>query len=179
MVIEQLKIKRSAILERWHNKILCTYSADTAAFLKRQKDPFANPVGQTLSREIEALFDELLEGMRPQEICEHLEPIIKIRSIQEFTPSQAISFVFFLKEAIREEFKKELRDGDVMRGLWEIEARIDQMVLFALDIYSRCREQLHELRVNEVKRRISGLMRRTNMFCDDLELVPEQPQDNQ
>jgi hypothetical protein len=45
--------------------------------------------------------------------------------------------------------------------------------LLALDIYMKCREEIYELRVNEIKRSVSRLIERANMICG----VPEREGD--
>jgi hypothetical protein len=99
--------------------------------------------------------------MDAEKVCSALEEIVKIRSIQDFTPAQALSFVFSLKQVIREELKGEL-DAARLAELVQFEAQIDQLALFAFDVYVKCRERLYEIRVSEVKRSVSGLMRRLN-----------------
>ena len=66
MLSDLLKREKDAILERWFNLILETYPADAAALMKKDKNPFTNPVGSTISREIEALFEGLLEKGDPR-----------------------------------------------------------------------------------------------------------------
>jgi hypothetical protein len=152
MLRELLQRKKAAIGERWLDKTLSTYRSDTATFLKRQKDPFANPVGQTLNHGTRALLDELLDGMDPTSLRFHLEDIIKIRAIQDFSPSEAVSFVFLLKLAIREELALELEDPRIAAELLDFEIRIDQLALFAFETFTRCREKVFELRLGEIRR---------------------------
>ena len=89
--------KKSTILKKWLDQILDTYPDDAKRFLKEQKDPFANPVGNTISREIQHLYDEFLKGIDPEKMSPILDRIIRIRAIQDFSPSQAVSFIFILK----------------------------------------------------------------------------------
>jgi len=42
----------------------------------------------------------------------------------------------------------------------EMHGRIDELALLAFDLYTKCREQMHEARVNEAKRRVFALERR-------------------
>ncbi len=51
-----LKQKAEPIRKRWLGLIIETYPADSQRFLREQKDRFANPVGTTLSRAVEALY---------------------------------------------------------------------------------------------------------------------------
>ena len=92
--------KSAAIAQRWLAKALAAYPAESAAAFARQQDRFANPVGHALRLGTRAAVAALLEGQEPGEICSHLDEIVKIRAVQELQPSEAIRFVFLLKEAL-------------------------------------------------------------------------------
>jgi len=146
-----LSQKKTAILGRWFHLIIETYPADSSRFLKREKDRFANPVGHTISQEIEVLYEELLDNMNPDKISASLDSIIRIRSVQDFPPSQAIAFVFLLKKAIREELANDIGGNLAYDDLLRFEARIDELALLALDIYTKCRDKIYDIRLNEAK----------------------------
>lgn len=160
MLKELLQQNKDSIIERWLEDTLATYAKDTAGFLDRERDRFANPVGHALRTGTRAIFENLLDGMDPDIICGHLNDIIKIRAIQDFPPGRAISFVFLLKRAVRAGLGHQATDPRLTPGLMDIDTKIDQIALFAFDIYTKCREQVHDLRVNEVKRSVSALMDR-------------------
>ncbi|MBI5116467.1 RsbRD N-terminal domain-containing protein [Candidatus Poribacteria bacterium] len=173
-----LSRKRSAIVERWFQLILDTYPADTSSFLKRQKDRFANPVGNTISQGIEGIYDGLVQSEGPDKVSPFLDTIIRIRAIQDFSPSQGVAFVFSLKKAIREELKDEMRDEEVARELLALESRIDELALLSFDIYMKCREKVYELRANEVKNRTFKLLERANLISEVPDLNPGSEGDN-
>jgi len=165
-------------LERWFHLILETYPAGTSRFLKQEKDRFANPVGYTISQEIEALYDELLQEMNSDKLAVCLDNIIRIRVVQDFSPSQTIAFIFLLKKAIREELASEIAENRVFEELLKFESKIDKLVLFALDIYMECREKVYEIRVNEAKaerERVLKLLERANLIMESKEQnrIPE------
>lgn len=168
-----LSQKKDAIAERWFNLILQTYPADTSRFLKGEKDRFANPVGSTISLGVDTLYGELLqERMDHAKISAALDSIIRIRSIQDFSPSQAIAFVFLLKRAIREELGNGIQDDRIFGELLKIESRIDELAFLAFDIYVKCREEIYQLRVNEAKahREIAlEVLGKVNMSYNELE----------
>ena len=170
MVLERLlPQKRAAILERWFQLILETYPADTSGFLKQEKDRFINPVGYTISQEIETLYDELLQKMNSDKLAACLDNIIRIRAVQDFFPSQTVAFIFLLKKAIREELTSEIKENRVFKELLEFEARIDKLVLLAFDIYMKCREKVFEIRLNEAKaerERVLKLLERINLTME-------------
>lgn len=181
MKLKELLLKnKAAITERWLDRTLETYASRTSVFFKQTKDPFANPVGQTLRSSTKAIVNELIEREDPlgeesaKRMCGHLEDIIKVRSVQELNPSQAVSFVFYLKQALREVLESELEDPGIGAGLTRLETEIDQLVLFAFDIYMKSREKLYELRVEEIKRTGFRLLKKNNLISIDEDPEPEE-----
>ena len=61
-----LRKKRSRIVKQWCDIVLETYPEESQSFFKKQKDRFANPVGQTISEGIACVYDELLEEESPR-----------------------------------------------------------------------------------------------------------------
>jgi hypothetical protein len=171
MKIEKyLSQKKKSILKKWFQLILKTYPEETAQFIKKEKDPFANPVGSTIGKGFEDLFEALQKKIDPKTVSSFLDPIIRIRAIQDFSPSRAINFIFLLKDVLREELKSEIQDANILRELLEFESRIDELALIAFDIYMKCREKIYELKANEIKDRYFRLLQRANLLTE----VPEQ-----
>jgi len=146
-----LSRNEAAILKRWFNLILETYPADTATLMRKDKDQFTNPVGSTLSREIEVLFKKLCGGSQNERCQASLDSILKIRSVQDFSPSQAVGFVFLLKRAIGETLKNEICKESVMDEWLKFQSSIDDLALQAFDAYMECREKICEIRVNQAR----------------------------
>ena len=157
--------KRSKIIKKWRNAIIKSYPEDSQGFLKREKSQFANPVGLTISTEIETLYDEIIKGENTEKISSCLDSIIRIRAVQDFKPSQAVAFVLQLKQIIRDELGSGL--ADEMRIL---DNRIDEIALLAFDVYSACRQKISEIRVKEVKTQVGKLLERANLISE----IPEQ-----
>jgi hypothetical protein len=145
---ECLTAKKAAILKRWREAIVGSYAPEAGRLLRDVKDRFANPVGYAIERRTEELFDEVAGAMDEGRLDEALDELLRIRSVQEFTPSQAVGFIFELKRAIREA----LGEGAPAGVDSEVEKRIDRLALMAFDVYSRCREEIHDVRLREVKR---------------------------
>ena len=149
MSIESLLApKKKAIVQKWIDQVLDSYGAPD--FFKKQKDRFANPIGSTVSDGLQNLFVILVEEKALAEAAKPLEDIIKIRAVQEFAPSVAVSFVCSLKNIVREELAKEKNREEVLNLFSALDSRIDKIALMAFDIYMDCRERLHQIRVNEV-----------------------------
>ncbi|MFH1293539.1 MAG: RsbRD N-terminal domain-containing protein, partial [Pseudomonadota bacterium] len=102
-----------------------------------------------------------------------LENIIRIRSIQDFKPSQAIGFVLQLKKLVREMLESKAPINGLSGELQAFENRIDDIALLAFDIYSQCRQKIYEIRVNEVKNQLGRLLKRANLTFEIPEQEPE------
>ncbi|MEW6615159.1 MAG: RsbRD N-terminal domain-containing protein [Thermodesulfobacteriota bacterium] len=159
-----LRQKKATILKRWFDMILETYPPDTSRFLKHEKNQFANPVGNTILLEIEDIYEELLRGRDSEKLSDFLDRIIKIRAIQDFSPAQAVAFVFHLKSAIREELGGEICGDHLFEELLEFELRIDKLALLAFNTYMKCREKVYQIRVNEIRNRTFRLLERVNLI---------------
>jgi hypothetical protein len=168
MNLENLLLqKKTAILEQWYHLIVESYPADTQSFLRRQKDRFDNPVAYEFRQGIEGIYEALVHGMDRDSIYSFLDRIISIRAIQEFPPSAATAFIFLLKKAIRNTLEKEILEDGISHELIERESRIDGLALLCFDIYMKRREKIYEIKVNEIKNRASGLLRKA---CGTVEL---------
>ncbi|MGE5236519.1 MAG: RsbRD N-terminal domain-containing protein [Acidobacteriota bacterium] len=158
-VNELLRERRGAVIERWGDAILATYPADGARFFKRERDPFHNPVGSTIVKAIGPVYDWVLGAVGEDELASSLDAIVRIRSVQSFTPGQAVGFVFALKAIITEEVAPGAQEAE-HRELSNLFMRIDQLALRAFDVYAACRQRVADVRINEVKARTYSLLRR-------------------
>jgi hypothetical protein len=170
-IVEQ---KKALVLKKWFEVVVQTYPADASNFLKTQKDPFSNPVGKTFSRGLEALFDLLLKGWDAEAVSSFLDPMIRIRAVQDFTPAQAVAFVFSLKHVIRECLSKEVKEGQFLNELPQLESKIDEMGLMAFDIYMKCREKIFQLKSNELKNSTFSAFKRAGLISE----IPAEESEN-
>ncbi len=156
--------RKNEIIKAWFDRVVETYPADTSTFLKSQKDPFANPVGSTTLQSLKSLYGELLKGLDEKAVIPLLDPIIRIRAIQDFTPSQAVGFIFSLKKAVRHILNKELDRNRFENELRLFEEQIDALSLIAFDLYMVCREKIYQLQANEVKNRTFKAFERAGLI---------------
>lgn len=152
--------KKKEILKQWFQITVDSYPADTARFLKNQQDPFANPVGQTTYRSLEALVDALIAGSGREAMMEALDPVIRIRAVQAFTPSKATAFVFSLKQIVRDCLSGE--SGDMV----PLDRRIDEMAMAAFDLFMGCREKIYELKATESRNQFFGSLKRAGLIAE-------------
>ncbi len=134
------------ILEKWIAETMASYPPAVVPFLAGESDPFRNPVGHTVRQSLTTLFEQLLGEMDAECLGLALDSIVRLRAVQDLSPSHAVGFVFSLKPILRELAPEE--DQIALAG------RIDRLALMAFDKYTQCREQLAEIRISEWRRRV-------------------------
>jgi hypothetical protein len=143
---------KEAIAELWLGRVLRSYPGQSAEFLAAERDPFRNPVGNTIRPALGILLDELWLGMDRARISGALDSIMQIRAVQGLEPSRALEFLFQLKDILRPQLAGPERDL--------VDGRIDEMALMAFDLYVKYRERTYQARANEARRRVYVLERR-------------------
>jgi hypothetical protein len=155
---------KTAIAKQWFNLAAQTYAIDTAQFLKSKTDPFANPVGSAMMTGLDGILEQLIHTLDPKALHSHLDSIIRIRAVQDFSPSQATAFILFLKKVLRDYLAKELQDSRLAAEFIELESKIDQICLMAFDIYMQCREKVYQIGANETRNRTFKAFERAGLI---------------
>lgn len=168
---ELLRNSEDAILVRWLEDALATYPGSSSEVFKREKDPFANPIGRSLREGTRGMFRALMDRENAEVMRQHVSEIMRIRAVQQHLPSQAVGFLFSLKSAIRAELHGAATQAEYSSALAELDSQIDRIALMAFDIYVQYREQVSELRINEVKRQVSWVVDKINGRVPDQDLV--------
>jgi hypothetical protein len=117
-------------------------------------DRFTNPVYHTINEELPKIYDYIVdENLERDSYLAALKNIIRIRAVQDMKPSQAVSFLFRLKEIIFDSVG--LRDADLAgrKRLAEYCDNIDDAVLDAMDIFMEMREKIFDIKIKEIKNR--------------------------
>ena len=145
--------RKEIILDKWTKLILDGYQYEGARFFTENDNPFQNPVGTKTKSETELILSQILGEMDFTLLAESLNKIIKIRSIQEFSASEAVSFLFLLKQVINEEISLDEYKDFSTTDILDVYTRIDQTMLLAFDIYMKNREKISQIKINEIKRK--------------------------
>jgi hypothetical protein len=146
---EGFRNHREKIVNKWVEYTLSTYAS--SGFFVKERDTFANPVGGNIRQALGKLFLLLSKGADSKEFTTPLEQIISIRSVQEFTPSQAVSPLNAIKHITREVFAADSERKHLVDELYDFEFAVDLAMLAAFDIYMQYRERLYQVRINEIK----------------------------
>jgi len=147
-----LEKNRPAILKKWLGEIFDTYPADTSRFLKGRRDRFANPVGHTITVNSGYILEGLIKGDAAVRLSVYLEQIIRIRAVQDFTPSQAVSFMDGLKPVIAGQLKTELHKYNLGNEWGEFKTRIDSLTQCAYELHAEMKKSINIIRTKEIDR---------------------------
>lgn len=162
-LVDWLSQKKQDLVRSWIRITMEAYPTEALGVLKRSKDQFASPLSHIISKNIELLFDELLKGVDAKRTSPILAEIVRIKAVQDFSPSEALQFVFDLKSVLFDH-KDETIEGEAMPydQIRPMEQEIDNLAKLGFNIYVECREKLAEIRVNEIKNQTHMLVRRVN-----------------
>ncbi|AGW14086.1 RsbRD N-terminal domain-containing protein [Megalodesulfovibrio gigas] len=163
-----LRSDKNAIATAWRDAIYSTYPFDTAGFLRKGQDEFKNPVGVRTDAAVHALTKHLLEEkvLDDLDLDAALDELVRIRAVQDFTPAKAVGAIFLLKGVVRLHLSKVGKMKDHIEAVLRFESKVDSVALRAFDIYVKCRTQLYEMRLKEIKNRHAMLFRHAGLTAD-------------
>jgi len=150
------------IVAKWFQSTLDIYPEKTVAVFGKNLNQFANPVGVTISNAITKLFDELINGIEEERVKPVMEEIVRIRALQDFSPSKSLDFIFRLKDIILKSIEKDIKPENI-KELLKIEAEIDRLAQISFDIYVTCREKLFELKAVAYQKQIHRLLKKVDI----------------
>lgn len=146
---EALRNYREKIVNKWVDYTLSTYEA--SSFFKKERDKFSNPVGGNTREALDRLFVLLAKNGDSKECIEPLKQIMNIRSIQDFSASQAVAPLHAVKHITRDVLSKDKETRALTAELYDFEFAVDLMVLAAFDLYMQNRERLYQVRIAEIQ----------------------------
>ncbi len=146
---EAFRNYRDKIVNKWVEYTLSTYKE--SHFFIKERDKFANPVGGSVRDAYTRLFALFMKKTDPQEFVEPLTHFVNIRSVQEFSASQAVSPIHAVKHITRDILAKDKERAHLVNELYDFEFAVDMAVLAAFDLYTEARERLYKVRIEEIK----------------------------
>ena len=151
--------RRDKLIEEWVKYALHTYPSKSASFFSKQSDPLLNPVGNILKKSLEDIFDELLKEQASQDLVYHVDAIVRIRAVQDFSPSGAVIIFWKIKELVEEVIDVESFEKQDREEVKEFFRRVDNLCFLAFDVFMKCREKLWELKTKEFQAGIRNILR--------------------
>lgn len=160
---------RKKLLDQWFHQFIGAYPPETVKYFERVENTFANPIGSNVHRSLVAILDELLSEQDADKIYNDLEMIMRIKAVQDVSPSQAIAFVFGLKSIIRKSFTNEINNGTIkLSELLDFEDLLDTIALLAFNIYMDSRELVYDMRIQEMRQR-NDILEKANLLNEKVD----------
>jgi len=177
---EFFKKNQDYIMQKWFDKIVRTYDTDTSRFLTNVKDQFDNPVGAAIRQSLTDSLKILADGNTDENTMRAaVDPMIRIRAVQDHTASKAVSIIFFVKPVIRELISKNQKKPDLSPSEMEsLENHLDMLCLAAFDVFMGCREQIYSFKASHVKDRTKKLLEKAGLLAEvpdvGTEIIPHE-----
>lgn len=146
--------------EKWLTAIVATYHQDSARFINGQEDRIANPMGYAIKELVSTVLNCLKSECDEQELASVIYPVVQMRAVQGFAPSEAVSFIYMLRPLVVEMARKTSGWEDIVL---ELDGVIFGLQSRAFDIYSQCREKLSEIKIEELKSNLYMLLRKSEL----------------
>jgi len=144
-----LQEKKKQIQDVWTDRTLDSYAS--SGFFKKSQDVIANPIGANIRDGLARIVELLLQGAGPEEYSRPLDQVVRIRAVQDFSPSQAVTPFLELKWVIRQVLNDDKKTRHLVQDLDNLDCEIDRLALAAFDNYMQCRERLFQVRIQELK----------------------------
>jgi len=155
---QELKKNKTIFFNKWFQATIDTYPPQTAKVLGKNSNRFDNPVGSVTRQTIEDVFNLICEDFDEKKLEKKLDPVIRIRAVQSFSASQAVSFVFTLKE-----IGEDILDAE----LWsDFDKLVDIIALAAFNKFMKCKEEIFLLKATESKRRVHRAFERAGLVVE-------------
>ena len=163
-----LKERKAAILDGWMERILASYPQDSSRILGRKGDPFGNPVGSTYQEHSAVIVEQLCGGGDRAAMEAALLEMIKVRAVQQFSPSEALGIITALRGVVRGVLsEEELAHAGLKEELRGLDAEVERLLFTGIDQYAACRERMFEIRVREIRAQTAKLVERMNRMGGD------------
>ena len=155
---QTIQKNKGLFLKEWFRATINTYPKDSARILGKDANRFDNPVGAITRESLEAILDLLADTFTGETLEKALDPVIRIRAVQAFTASDAVSFIFALKK-----IGEDILDASLYR---QFDAMVDQIALAGFNKFMKCREEIFLLKSTESKRRVHRAFERAGLVAE-------------
>ena len=164
---QRLMEKKASITASWRDTALAVPAGARFDFLEKQRS-IVDAMGSGLVQGMSGLFDALLQGGIPNDVSRFLDIMVRIRASNDFTASQAVTFLIEVKKIIRRELGSDgLADAPLREELSAWDSAVDDLVLFAFDLYARSRENVLDANAAEESRKTLLLLKKAKLLPDD------------
>jgi hypothetical protein len=167
---QRLLKNKDSLVTTWRDAAVIVPAGAGPDFLEKQRTLVLEPMEYDLEQGMGGLFDALLQGVLSDDVSRFLDSMIRIRAASDFTASESVAFILEVKKAVRIELGNEtLSDLELQEGLAAWDSAVDDLALFAFNIYVQCRENVLEARAIEESQKTLRLLKQAKLIPEDQE----------
>ena len=153
-----LATRRDAVVEAWWEKVLELYDERARNLLRRNEDPFTNPLRSTFVSAMERIVDCMAAGQDIDTARDAIREVVKLRAIQDVSPGEALDSFLVFRKALKE----------VAKDSWdevadEAVGAQDALVRLAADEYLGAQKLILDIKYRERVRRFHLIVRRASL----------------
>ena len=163
-IIDSIRENKVKILDAWFRAVIDTYPQEAGKYFLEHSRQFTNPVGYTIREALEKIFNGIFCGI-PSDLNEGIDEIIRLRAVQDFSPSDSVSFILQLKKILLQNVPGIGQVDDFTL----INDKIDDALLLAFDVFMNSRERILEIKATEVRNRTARMIDRLSRKYDLLD----------
>jgi hypothetical protein len=167
---QRLQEKKASLVTTWRDAAVMVPAGAGPDFLEKQRLLVVDAMEYDMEQGMGGLFDALLQGVLSDDVSRFLDSMIRIRAASDFTASQSVAFILEVKKAVRKELGDEvLSDLQLQEGLSAWDSAVDDLVLFAFNIFVQCRENVLDARAKEESQKTLRLLKKAKLIPEDQE----------
>jgi hypothetical protein len=165
-----LQEKKASLVATWCDAAVVVPAGTGPDFLEKQRALVLDAMGYDLEQGMGGLFEGLLQGLISHDVSRFLDCMIRIRAASDFTASHAVTFILEIKKVVRKELGDDaLYDLQLRAELSAWDSVVDDLVLFAFNIYVQCRESVLDARAKEESQKTLSLLKKAKLIPEDQE----------
>lgn len=157
------------LLEAWFQQLIHSYPPESVKYFERHKETFTNPVGSNVHLCLSNILDEFEGECRYEKFYQEMQMIMRIRAVQDMTPSKAVAFVMAFKDVVKKELAGELKSKEITSSeLEEFFEELDSLALMGFDIYTESRELIFQMRIKQIKE-TNDILQKANLLNESID----------
>lgn len=158
------------LLEAWFQQVIHSYPPESVKYFERYKETFNNPIGSNIYNSLNNILLEFEGEGRYEYFYQEMQMIMRIRAVQDMTPSKAVAFTMAFKDVVKKELASEIARGEISSPeLEDFFEELDALALMGFDIYTESRELIFKMRIDQIKE-TNDILQKANLLNESIDI---------
>ena len=158
------------LLEAWFQQVIHSYPPESVKYFERYKETFNNPIGSNIYNSLNNILLEFEGAGRYEQFYQEMQMIMRIRAVQDMTPSKEVAFIMAFKDVVKKELAGELAHNEITSSeLEDFFEELDALALMGFDIYTESRELIFKMRIDQIKE-TNDMLQKANLLNESIDI---------